>query len=104
MAARRRRAGDGAPSTRTSTCWTRTARAIGGTGETFDWELVQLRRTNVPLILSGGLKPENVADAIAATQPFAVDMASGTEAAPGVKDPAKLRAFSEAVDGAEVAA
>ena len=51
----------------------------------------------VPLILSGGLKPENVAAAIAATQPFAVDVASGTEASPGVKDPAKLRAFAEAV-------
>ena len=77
---------------------------FGGTGETFDWELVKLRRTNVPLILSGGLKPENVASAIAATQPFAVDVSSGTEASPGVKDPAKLRAFAEAVDGAEVAA
>ena len=51
----------------------------------------------VPLILSGGLTPENVAAAIAATQPFAVDVASGTEASPGVKDPAKLRAFAEAV-------
>jgi phosphoribosylanthranilate isomerase len=77
---------------------------FGGTGETFDWELVRLRRTNVPLILSGGLTPENVADAIAATQPFAVDVASGTEAAPGVKDPAKLLAFAQAVHGAEVVA
>jgi phosphoribosylanthranilate isomerase len=75
----------------------------GGTGETFDWELVRLRRTSVPLILSGGLTPENVAAAIAATRPFAVDVASGTEAAPGVKDPAKLRAFVDAVRGAEVA-
>ena len=75
----------------------------GGTGETFDWELVRLRRTKVPLILSGGLTPENVAAAIAATQPFAVDVASGTEASPGVKDPAKLRAFADAVHGAEVA-
>jgi phosphoribosylanthranilate isomerase len=75
----------------------------GGTGETFDWELVRLRRTSVPLILSGGLTSENVAAAIAATRPFAVDVASGTEASPGVKDPAKLRAFAEAVHGAEVA-
>ena len=74
----------------------------GGTGETFDWELVRLRRTSVPLILSGGLTPENVAAAIAAVHPFAVDVASGTEASPGVKDPAKLRAFAEAVHGAEV--
>jgi phosphoribosylanthranilate isomerase len=76
----------------------------GGTGETFDWELVRLRRADIPLILSGGLTPENVAAAIAATQPFAVDVASGTEAAPGVKDPEKLRAFAAAVNGAEVPA
>jgi phosphoribosylanthranilate isomerase len=69
----------------------------GGTGETFDWELVRSRRSKVPLVLSGGLRPENVADAIAATHPFAVDTASGTEASPGVKDPAKVAAFVEAV-------
>lgn len=83
---------------------THRAGSFGGTGETFDWELVRLRRTTVPLILSGGLTPENVADAIAATQPFAVDVASGTEASHGVKDPEKLRAFAAAVEGAEVAA
>ena len=81
---------------------THRAGLYGGTGETFDWELVRLRRTSVPLILSGGLTPENVAAAIAAAHPFAVDVASGTEASPGVKDPAKLRAFAEAVHGAEV--
>ena len=75
----------------------------GGTGETFDWELVRLRRSSVPLILSGGLTAENVGAAIAATRPFAVDVASGTEASPGVKDPEKLRAFAAAVH-AEVAA
>jgi phosphoribosylanthranilate isomerase len=69
----------------------------GGTGATFDWELVGQRRTETPFILSGGLNPDNVADAIAATQPFAVDTASGTEARPGVKDPEKLRAFAAAV-------
>jgi phosphoribosylanthranilate isomerase len=69
----------------------------GGTGETFDWELVRRRRTDIPLVLSGGLTPENVADAIEATHPFAVDTASGTEARPGVKDPEKLRAFAAAV-------
>jgi phosphoribosylanthranilate isomerase len=70
----------------------------GGTGETIDWELV--RRNNhftAPLILSGGLTADNVATAIEITQPFAVDVASGTERSPGVKDPAKLAAFSEAV-------
>ena len=69
----------------------------GGTGETFDWELVGRRRTSVPFILSGGLNPDNVASAIAATSPFAVDTASGTEVRPGVKDPEKLRAFAAAV-------
>jgi len=81
---------------------THRAGQYGGTGETFDWELVRLRRTSVPLILSGGLTPENVAAAITAVHPFAVDVASGTEASPGVKDPAKLRGFAEAVHGAEV--
>jgi phosphoribosylanthranilate isomerase len=69
----------------------------GGTGETFDWELVRTRRAKIPLVLSGGLRPENVADAIAAVRPFAVDTASGTEASPGVKDPEKVAAFVEAV-------
>jgi len=69
----------------------------GGTGETFDWELVNQRRSGRPLVLSGGLTPDNVAAAIAATHPFAVDTASGTELRPGVKDPEKLRAFAAAV-------
>jgi phosphoribosylanthranilate isomerase len=77
----------------------------GGTGETFDWELVSHRRSKIPLILSGGLKAGNVAAAIAATRPFAVDVASGTESSPGVKDPEKLIAFGAAVAAtAEVAA
>jgi phosphoribosylanthranilate isomerase len=69
----------------------------GGTGETFDWSLLAERRSKVPLILSGGLNTGNVAQAIAAVHPFAVDTASGTEAAPGRKDPHKLRAFMDAV-------
>jgi phosphoribosylanthranilate isomerase len=75
----------------------------GGTGQTIDWELVRQAKLTAPLILSGGLNPDNVAEAIAATQPFAVDVASGTESAPGVKDPALLQAFHEAVRGATVA-
>jgi phosphoribosylanthranilate isomerase len=71
----------------------------GGTGETFDWGLVAARRSSVPLILSGGLKAENVAEAIAVTRPYAVDSASGTEAAPGRKDPERLRAFIAAATG-----
>ena len=69
----------------------------GGTGETFDWGLVAARRSAVPLILSGGLSAGNVAAAIEATHPYAVDCASGTEAAPGRKDPEKLREFLVAV-------
>jgi phosphoribosylanthranilate isomerase len=70
----------------------------GGTGETFDWTLLSERRSKVPLILSGGLNARNVAEAIAATRPFAVDSASGTESAPGKKDEEKLRAFFAAVE------
>jgi phosphoribosylanthranilate isomerase len=76
----------------------------GGTGETFDWELVHQRRTTIPFVLSGGLDPDNVAAAIAATQPYAVDTASGTEVRPGVKDTEKLRAFAAAVAGTVPAA
>ena len=68
----------------------------GGTGETFDWSLVRGRRSGVPLIVSGGLNAQNVGEAIAVSRPFAVDTASGTEAAPGRKDERKLRAFFEA--------
>lgn len=71
-------------------------RTVGGTGETWDWSLASGRRSHVPLILSGGLTAESVADGIEATRPFAVDVASGTEAAPGVKDPDRLRTFFEA--------
>lgn len=67
----------------------------GGTGESFDWELVGGRRSAVPAILAGGLRPENVAEAIAATRPFAVDVASGVEAAPGRKDRELVAAFLE---------
>jgi len=69
----------------------------GGTGETFAWDLLRHHRGSVPVVLSGGLTADNVGEAIAATRPFAVDSASGTEAAPGRKDPAKLEAFARAV-------
>ena len=71
----------------------------GGTGRTIDWELVRGAKLGPPVILSGGLHPGNVAPAIAATEPFAVDVASGTELSPGIKDPAKLQAFFQAVRG-----
>jgi phosphoribosylanthranilate isomerase len=69
----------------------------GGTGETWDWALAARRRRKVPAILSGGLTPENVAAGIEAVDPYAVDVSSGVESAPGVKDPAKLAAFMAAV-------
>lgn len=75
----------------------------GGTGETFDWTLLAARRSQAPLVLGGGLTPENVAKAIELTRPFAVDTASGTELAPGRKDPAKLRTFFAAVESAHAA-
>lgn len=67
-----------------------------GGGEPFDWSLARARRAHAPLIVAGGLTPETVAEAIAATDPYAVDVASGVEASPGVKDPAKVAAFAEA--------
>ncbi|HTN23519.1 MAG TPA: phosphoribosylanthranilate isomerase [Solirubrobacteraceae bacterium] len=74
----------------------------GGTGATIDWDLVRRNnRFTAPLILSGGLTPANVAAAIAITEPFAVDVASGTESSPGVKDPDKLIAFAEAVHSSD---
>ena len=76
----------------------------GGTGEVFDWQLVQGHHRSAPIVLSGGLTPENVAAGIGATRPFAVDTASGTDAAPGRKDPRKLRAFFRAVAAADAAA
>lgn len=75
----------------------------GGTGETFAWELAGSHRGPVPLILSGGLTPENVGAAIAAVGPDAVDVASGVEAGPGVKDPDKLEAFATAVRASVIA-
>jgi phosphoribosylanthranilate isomerase len=69
----------------------------GGTGAQIDWELVRNHTFTAPLILSGGLTSDNVGAAITVTAPYAVDVASGTEISPGVKDPDKLLAFAEAV-------
>lgn len=77
-----------------------TAGVPGGTGETFAWEIARAHRGKVPMLLSGGLNPDNVADAIAAVRPFAVDVASGVERRPGRKDPEKLQAFAAAVRAA----
>lgn len=74
----------------------------GEGGEPFDWALARERRSEIPLVLAGALTPENVGDAIAATRPFAVDVARGVEARPGVKDPEKVAAFVRAAEGALV--
>lgn len=64
----------------------------GGTGETFDWARVP-QKSPKPLVLAGGLTPENVADAIRATRIYGVDVSGGVESTPGLKDPEKIRAF-----------
>jgi phosphoribosylanthranilate isomerase len=66
---------------------------LGGSGATFDWQLVRALASERKLTLAGGLTPENVAAAIASVKPFCVDVASGVESAPGVKDLAKVAAF-----------
>ena len=76
-------------------------RAPGGTGESFDWELAARHPRTPPVVLSGGLTPDNVGQAIEQARPFAVDTASGTESAPGRKDHAKLEAFFRAVEAAD---
>jgi phosphoribosylanthranilate isomerase len=68
----------------------------GGTGLSFDWRLAQ-KSLPLPMILAGGLKPENVGDAIAMLRPAAVDVSGGVESAPGIKDSAKIREFIAAV-------
>jgi phosphoribosylanthranilate isomerase len=73
----------------------------GGTGETFNWDLAaEARELGKPIILAGGLTPENVARAVRVVQPFAVDVSSGVESTPGKKDRQKMRDFVAAVRGA----
>lgn len=72
----------------------------GGTGESFDWGLIRERRSRVPVILAGGLVPRNVGEAIAAAKPFAVDVASGVESAPGIKDHGLMSEFAARADEA----
>jgi phosphoribosylanthranilate isomerase len=70
---------------------------FGGTGETFSWALLSRFKIDKPLILAGGLRPENVQAAIEATSPYAVDVATGVESRPGKKDYFKMRDFIAAV-------
>jgi phosphoribosylanthranilate isomerase len=71
----------------------RVAGQYGGTGKTVPWALLANFRPGIPLILAGGLTPENVAEAIRIVRPYAVDVASGVESSPGVKDIAKVSRF-----------
>ena len=71
----------------------------GGHGVTFDWRLIADRSWSTPWMLAGGLAPGNVAEAVGLTNASQVDVASGTEAAPGVKDPELVRAFIAAAKG-----
>ncbi len=74
---------------------------IGGTGRTVDWEAARSIAVTRPLVLAGGLRPDNVGEAVAVVGPWGVDVASGVEREPGVKDPELVRAFVEAVRAAD---
>jgi phosphoribosylanthranilate isomerase len=74
---------------------------LGGTGKTVPWDLLAEFRPGVPLILAGGLTPDNVSVAIRTVRPWAVDVASGVEASPGRKDPDKVRRFIDHVRNAK---
>ena len=76
------------------------AGARGGTGRTVDWAGLASAHADLPLALAGGLKPDNVAEAIAVSGAVAVDVASGVEQSPGVKDAEKLRRFIAEADAA----
>jgi phosphoribosylanthranilate isomerase len=71
--------------------------AYGGTGITADWGTAAELAKQYPLLLAGGLTPENVAEAVRRVRPWGVDVASGVESVPGKKDPAKMKAFVQAV-------
>src|SRR5437762_2510323 len=73
---------------------------MGGTGHAAPWELLRGFDPGVPLVLAGGLTPENVAEAVALVRPWGVDVASGVESAPGRKDPDKVARFVQAARAA----
>jgi phosphoribosylanthranilate isomerase len=77
-------------------------KTVGGTGQTCDWNLAKtlVKASEKPILLAGGLTPENVADAVQIVKPFGVDVSSGVEAEPRIKDMDKVRAFVAAARGA----
>jgi len=75
---------------------TYTEGVVGGTGQVFDWTLIP-KNMSLPIVLAGGLNPDNVGDAIRQAHPFAVDVSGGVEATKGIKDAAKIAAFMRGV-------
>ena len=74
----------------------------GGTGSTFDWDLVPADLP-LPLVLAGGLTPDNVAEAVHRLRPYAVDVSGGVESSPGVKDAGKIAVFIDEVNRVAIA-
>ena len=70
---------------------------LGGTGKTFNWQLLKGQKFTKPIILSGGLKASNVKEGVELINPYAVDVSSGIEKSPGIKDPRKNREFMKAL-------
>ncbi|MFZ5467063.1 MAG: phosphoribosylanthranilate isomerase [Pseudomonadota bacterium] len=75
------------------------AGGVGGTGHAFDWSTIP--SLDRPIVLAGGLRPENVGEAVRGVRPWAVDVSSGVESAPGIKDPARMAAFINEVRHAD---
>ena len=74
---------------------------LGGTGARFNWDLaIRAKEHHRPILLAGGLTPENIRDAVAKVRPYGVDVSSGVESAPGQKNPAKIEAFITAARSA----